>query len=598
MTEHRRQILVTTALPYANGSLHLGHVIEAIQADIWVRFHKMCGHDCYFVSADDTHGTPVMLRAEQEGVKPEQMIENIHLEHATDLNAFHIGLDNYYSTHTAENRDLSYETYRRLNNAGKICSRVIEQLYDPVREMFLPDRFVKGECPQCSAKDQYGDNCEICGATYAPSDLIAPYSVVSGAVPIVKSSEHYFFKLSECDKFLSDWVHGHNKIDGAPRLQAEAANKMKEWLRTGLKDWDISRDAPYFGFEIPGTVGKYFYVWLDAPIGYMASFKNFADRVGIDFGEFWDADSSTELYHFIGKDILYFHALFWPATLHFAGYRLPNAIYTHGFLTINGQKMSKSRGTFITAKRYLENFEAEHLRYYFAAKLNDNIEDINLNFDDLASRMNSDLVGKYINIASRCFGFVSKYFDGRLGHSSASDRLWLEKVKFGDRNLEEAHPILRSREMLTVDEPSMSSKDTDSTVRKGSDIVIAELYAARKYSKAVREIFHLVDIANFFINQEKPWDLAKLPDSRERLHEVCSTVINMFRILTIYLKPILPVTAEKVERLLRIDSLDWADLRSDLPPGHQIDAYERLMERVDISKIPALTIKNTAQAPN
>jgi methionyl-tRNA synthetase len=559
MTKAQRKILVTTALPYANGSLHLGHVIEAVQADIWVRFQRLCGHACHFVSADDTHGTPVMLRAEQEGKTPEQLIAEVHRDHAADLKAFHIDFDNFHTTHAPENRDLTYDTYRRLQAAGKIKSKVIEQLYDPVRNMFLPDRFVKGQCPKCAAKDQYGDNCEVCGATYVPSELIAPYSVVSGAAPVMKPSEHYFFGLSECAPFLSDWVHGCNAVDGGPRLQAAAANKMKEWLGGGLKDWDISRDAPYFGFEIPGTVGKYFYVWLDAPIGYMASFKHFADAAGIDFDEYWAADSTTELYHFIGKDILYFHALFWPATLHAAGFRLPNAVFTHGFLTVNGQKMSKSRGTFITARQYLDHFDPEHLRYYFATKLNGNIEDIDLNYGDLASRVNSDLIGKYINIASRSFGFIGKYFDGQLGAPGAGDRQWLDKVRFGD-----------------------SWDGADAPAR--ADRVIADLYARREYSKAMREIFQLVDIANFFINQEKPWELAKLPQSRARLHEVCSTAVNMFRVLTIYLKPVLPALARNVEALLQIEALLWRDAQTDMAAGHGIGEFRRLMERVDLKE--------------
>ncbi|MFC1750972.1 methionine--tRNA ligase, partial [Pseudomonadota bacterium] len=406
-----RKILVTSALPYANGSIHLGHLVEYIQTDVWVRFQKMRGNECHYVCADDTHGTPVMLRAQAEGITPEQLIERVHGEHLADFTDFHIEFDNYYSTNSDENKELAQAMYISLRDKGLIETRTIEQLYDPEKEMFLPDRFVKGTCPKCKAEDQYGDSCEVCGATYSPAELINPFSSVSGATPIMKESEHYFFKLGECEAFLKSWLLEQG--DNNP-LQSEAANKISEWFESGLRDWDISRDAPYFGFEIPDAPGKYFYVWLDAPIGYMASFKNLCEKKGIDFDSYWKQDSDAEVYHFIGKDILYFHALFWPATLKFSDHRTPNKIFVHGFLTVNGQKMSKSRGTFIMARTYLKHLNPEFLRYYFAAKLNDRIEDIDLNFEDFIQRINSDLVGKYINIASRCANFITKRFEGKL----------------------------------------------------------------------------------------------------------------------------------------------------------------------------------------
>ena len=473
-----RKILVTSALPYANGSIHLGHMVEHIQTDVWVRFQKLRGHECHYCCADDTHGTPVMLAAQKQGIAPEDMIAKVREEHLADFTGFNIGYDNYYSTHSPENKQFSQDIYRALKANGKIESRVIEQLFDPEKQMFLPDRFVKGECPKCHAQDQYGDNCEVCGTTYSPTELINPYSAVSGAKPELRESEHFFFKLGECADFLKAWTSGNNPHDGKPHLQAEALNKMKEWLGEGeettLSDWDISRDAPYFGFEIPDAPGKYFYVWLDAPVGYMASFKNLCDRIGIDFDEYFKADSQTEMYHFIGKDILYFHALFWPAMLHFSGHRAPTGVYAHGFLTVDGQKMSKSRGTFITAKSYLEQgLNPEWMRYYIAAKLNSKIEDIDLNLQDFISRVNSDLVGKYVNIAARASGFIAKRFEGRLKDVSGSALL------------------------------AKLAAESDT---------IAEQYENREYARALRDIMALADAVNEYVDANKPWELAKHTD--------------------------------------------------------------------------------------
>ena len=476
-----RKILVTSALPYANGSIHLGHMVEHIQTDIWVRFQKLRGHDCRYCCADDTHGTPVMLAAQKLGVQPEDMIARVREEHLADFTGFLIGYDNYYSTHSPENKEFSEKIYLALKANGKIESRTIEQLFDPEKQMFLPDRFVKGECPKCHAADQYGDNCEVCGTTYSPTELIKPYSAVSGATPVLKESEHFFFKLGECADYLKQWTSGSTTLsDGReqPHLQPEALNKMNEWLgkdgETALSDWDISRDAPYFGFEIPGAAGKYFYVWLDAPVGYMASFKNLCSRIGIEFDDYFRADSDTEMYHFIGKDILYFHALFWPAMLHFSGHRAPTGVFAHGFLTVDGQKMSKSRGTFITAKSYLEQkLNPEWMRYYIAAKLNSKIEDIDLNLQDFISRVNSDLVGKYVNIAARASGFIAKRFEGRLKDVSGSELL----AKLA------------------------SESET-----------IAEAYESREYAKALRDIMALADAVNEYTDANKPWELAKHSD--------------------------------------------------------------------------------------
>ncbi len=542
-----KKILVTSALPYANGSIHLGHLVEYIQTDIWVRFQKMQGHIVHYVCADDTHGTPIMLRAEKEGITPEALIANVHKEHSADFAEFLVEFDNYYSTNAPENKELSQGIYNKLKAAGKISTKTIEQFYDPVKNMFLPDRFIKGECPKCHAKDQYGDSCEVCGATYNPTELINAYSAVSGAAPIRKETEHYFFKLSECEDFLKEWTRSGT-------LQGEAANKMGEWFESGLNDWDISRDAPYFGFEIPDAPGKYFYVWLDAPIGYMASFKKLCVESGLDFDEYWNKDSSTELYHFIGKDILYFHALFWPATLEYSGYRKPTKIFSHGFLTVNGEKMSKSRGTFITARSYLDHIKnPEYLRYYYAAKLNSTMEDIDLSLDDFVARVNSDLVGKFINIASRTAGFINKRFEGKL-RSSADNQVVVEL--------------------------------------KQSAQTIAEAYEAREYGKALREIMRLADSANGFVAEKAPWVLAKQEGQDEVLQQACSDALEMFRLLTLYLKPVLPKLALEIEQFLNIGPLTWASVVTSLAQGHSINAYEHLITRIDPKLIEAMTEAN------
>jgi methionyl-tRNA synthetase len=549
-----RKILVTSALPYANGSIHLGHLVEYIQTDIWVRFQKMRGHEVHYVCADDTHGTPIMLRAEAEGITPEQLIARVWQEHYDDFAAFHVEFDHYGSTNSDETRDFAQDIYRKLKAADLIDVRSIEQFYDPVKNMFLPDRFIKGECPKCHAKDQYGDNCEVCGAAYAPIELINPYSAVSGAAPVLRNSDHYFFKLSAdtCQQFLRTWTRS-----GA--LQAEAANKMQEWLGTEgenkLSDWDISRDAPYFGFEIPDAPGKYFYVWLDAPVGYMGSFKQLCNKTGIDFDEYWEPDSKAELYHFIGKDILYFHALFWPAMLEHAGFRTPTKLFAHGFLTVNGEKMSKSRGTFITARSYIENIKnTEYLRYYYAAKINGTMEDLDLNLDDFVAKVNSDLIGKYINIASRCAGFIAKRFDGKLGQTDTA-----------------------------------ATADFESVFRSGT---IAHCYEQRDFSRALREIMRLADVANQYIAEQKPWELAKLAGKDVELHTACSTAMTLFRDLTLYLKPVLPVLAGQVEDFLNIPPLAWNDTWQALPAGHTINTYQHLATRLDPKLIEAMTAAN------
>lgn len=552
-----RKILVTSALPYANGSIHLGHMVEHIQTDVWVRFQKLRGHECHYCCADDTHGTPVMLAAQKQGIAPEDMIAKVREEHLADFTGFFIGYDNYYSTHSPENKQFSQDIYRALKANGKIESRVIEQLFDPEKQMFLPDRFVKGECPKCHAQDQYGDNCEVCGTTYSPTELINPYSAVSGAKPELRESEHFFFKLGECADFLKAWTSGNNPHDGKPHLQAEALNKMKEWLGEGeettLSDWDISRDAPYFGFEIPDAPGKYFYVWLDAPVGYMASFKNLCDRIGVDFDEYFKADSQTEMYHFIGKDILYFHALFWPAMLHFSGHRAPTGVYAHGFLTVDGQKMSKSRGTFITAKSYLEQgLNPEWMRYYIAAKLNSKIEDIDLNLQDFISRVNSDLVGKYVNIAARASGFIAKRFEGRL--KDVADSALLAKLA--------------------------AESDT-----------VAEQYENREYARALRDIMALADAVNEYVDANKPWELAKQEGQDERLHEVCSELINAFTMLTAYLAPVLPQTAANAAKFLNLEAITWANTRETLGK-HAINKYKHLMQRVEQKQVDDLIEAN------
>jgi methionyl-tRNA synthetase len=542
-----RKILVTSALPYANGSIHLGHLVEYVQTDIWVRFLKMQGHDVHYVCADDTHGTPIMLRAEKEGITPEQLIARVHKEHSTDFAGFLVDFDNYYSTNSEENRELASTIYKALKVNGKIATKTIEQFYDPVKNMFLPDRFIKGECPKCHAKDQYGDSCEVCGATYNPTELINPFSAVSGAAPVRKETEHYFFKLSECEDFLKSWTRSGT-------LQAEAANKMGEWFESGLSDWDISRDAPYFGFEIPDAPGKYFYVWLDAPIGYMASFKNLCSKTGLNFDEYWKADSQTELYHFIGKDILYFHALFWPATLQYSGYRTPTKVFAHGFLTVNGEKMSKSRGTFITAESYLQHVKnPEYLRYYYAAKLNGSMEDIDLNLEDFVARVNSDLVGKYINIASRTAGFINKRFDGKLKPTGNN-------------------PVVAEMQAQAA--------------------AIAESYEQRDFGRALREIMRLADVANGFVAEKAPWVMAKDEAQADTLQQVCSDALEMFRLLTLYLKPVLPKLAEQIEAFLNVAPLDWQSVNSSLLAGHAINAYEHLITRIDPKQIEAMTEAN------
>jgi len=542
MSDQTRKILVTSALPYANGSIHLGHLVEYIQTDIWSRFQKLRGHECYYVCADDAHGTPIMLRARGEGIEPEKLIERVWKEHTEDFAGFHIGFDNYHSTHSEENRECATLIYERNRDAGHIARRTISQAYDPEAEMFLPDRFIKGTCPKCGAEDQYGDNCEVCGATYAPTELKNPVSAVSGATPIEKDSEHLFFKLADFEKTLKDW---HK----AGHVQAEMANKLDEWFEAGLADWDISRDAPYFGFEIPDAQGKYFYVWLDAPIGYMASFRNFCDRQGLDFDAFWGADSQAELYHFIGKDIIYFHALFWPAMLHGAGFRMPTAVYAHGFLTVDGAKMSKSRGTFIKARTYLKHLNPEYLRYYFAAKLSSRIDDLDLNLEDFAQRVNADLVGKVVNIASRCAGFIKKRFDGKLAASCAEPALYNTFVRTGEE--------------------------------------IAADFEAREFGRAVRKIMALADQANQYIDEKAPWVVAKQEGRDAELHDICSVGINLFRVLVGYLKPILPRLAEDSEQFLNIEPMAW-DTQAEPLLGHKINKFKPLMTRVDMDRIHAM----------
>ncbi|MGH8620990.1 MAG: methionine--tRNA ligase, partial [Burkholderiales bacterium] len=518
--QQQRHLFVTSALPYANGAIHLGHLVEYIQTDIWVRFHRMQGHKVHYIGADDTHGTPMMLRAEADGITPEELIERVWHEHRRDFDGFQISFDNYYTTHSRETRELAETFYRRLDAARLIAKRSVEQFYDPVKAMFLPDRYIKGECPKCGAKDQYGDACEVCGAIYNPTDLKNPYSTVSGAQPVRKSSEHHFFRLGACEAFLKEWTRS-----GA--LQPEAANKLDEWFRAGLNDWDISRDAPYFGFEIPGAPGKYFYVWLDAPIGYLGSFRHYCDRrraagKPVDFDAFTDAKKAaaagTEMIHFIGKDILYFHALFWPAMLENAGFRTPSRIYAHGFLTVNGEKMSKSRGTFITAESYLEQgLNPEWLRYYYAAKLGPTMEDIDLNLEDFVARVNSDLIGKYINIISRCAAILARHFGGAV---------------------------------LAEDPKGPVKSRGYSMIAYGSEDLISDAFANREFGKAIREIMRVVDLVNQRIDQDKPWDMAKITEKRAELHRLCSDCVNAFRILTYYLAPVLPGTAEKVADLL------------------------------------------------
>jgi methionyl-tRNA synthetase len=537
-----RKILVTSALPYANGPIHLGHLVEYIQTDIWVRFQKQRGQQCYYVCADDTHGTPIMLRADKEGITPETLIGKVWQQHNADFQEFSVAFDNYHSTHSDENRELSAMIYSQLRDAGHISSRTITQAFDPVKQMFLPDRFIKGDCPKCGAAEQYGDGCEVCGATYSPTDLKNAVSALSGEKPIEKESVHYFFDLANFTDMLAAWTN-------AGHLQAEVTNKLAEWLQGGLQQWDISRDAPYFGFEIPDAPSKYFYVWLDAPIGYMASFKNLCAKTGLNFDEFWAKDSDAELYHFIGKDIIYFHALFWPAMLSGAGLRTPTAIFAHGFLTVNGEKMSKSRGTFITARTYLEHLNPEYLRYYFAAKLSGGVDDIDLNFDDFSQRVNSDLVGKVVNIASRCSGFIAKRFANGLSADCAEPALF--------------------DSFIAVNE------------------TVAEFYEAREYAKAMREIMALADKANQYIDEKKPWLIAKEEGQDAQLQAVCSMGLNLFRVLAAYLKPVIPTLASEAESFLNIPSQGWVAGMQPLLV-HTINDFKPLMTRVDADKITAI----------
>lgn len=547
----KRKILVTSALPYANGPIHLGHLVEYIQTDIWARFQRLRNNTCYHVCADDAHGTPIMLRARQDAITPEELIAATKKEHEADFADFLIDFDNYYTTHSEENREFASSIYLKLREAGHINTRTIKQAYDPEAKMFLPDRFIKGTCPKCSADDQYGDNCEVCGATYDSTELKNPVSAVSGATPIEKDSEQYFFKLSDFTEMLQAWLH-------AGHVQTEIANKLSEWFDEGLKDWDISRNAPYWGFEIPDAPGKYFYVWMDAPMGYMASFKNFCDREDINFDDFWSADSKNELYHFIGKDIARFHTLFWPAVLDGAGYRKPTAIFCHGFLTVNGQKMSKSRGTFIKARTYLDNLNPEYLRYYYTAKLSSGVDDIDLNFADFMQRVNSDLVGKVINIASRCAGFITKKFDGQLSAELPETDLYNDIVAAGEQ--------------------------------------IATHFENREYNKAVREIMAQADKANVYIDENKPWVLSKEAGREDDVQQICTQGLNMFRLLMTYLKPILPATAEKSERFLNT-KLHWSNI--DIPLlSHRINKFEPLLTRIEKEQIDAITEASTENMPS
>jgi methionyl-tRNA synthetase len=538
----KRKILVTQALPYANGGIHLGHLMEAIQTDIWVRLQKLRGHDCIFVCADDAHGTAIMLSAESQGISSEQLIAKVNEEHQRDYAAFSIGFDNFYSTHSNENRELSESIYKALDANGHIDRRKIKQLFDPEKNLFLADRYIKGACPKCKTEDQYGDNCEACGSTYSPAELINPRSTISGATPIEKESEHFFFDLPQFSDMLKEWTRSGT-------LQDAVANKLSEWLDDELQQWDISRDAPYFGFEIPGAPGKFFYVWLDAPIGYMASFKNFCEREDYNFDEFWKPGHDTELYHFIGKDIINFHTLFWPAMLSSAGYRTPTAVFVHGFLTVDGTKMSKSRGTFVNASTYLDHLNPEYLRYYLAAKLSNGIDDLDLNLEDFAQRVNSDLVGKVVNIASRCAGFIGKGFDGFLSVELDNEELIKE-------------------------------------IQAGKDEITQHL-EQREYSKAIRLIMALADKANQYINDKQPWVIAKTDSQSVELQQICSTGINAFRLLICYLKPVLPVMAKEAESFLAVDPLVWSDI-DKLLLGSKINKFKPLMTRVEADKVQAM----------
>ncbi|KHN50262.1 methionine--tRNA ligase [Aeromonas hydrophila] len=543
MATDPRTMLVTCALPYANGSIHLGHMLEHIQADIWVRYQRMRGHQVHFVCADDAHGTPIMLKAQQLGITPEEMIAAVSKEHQADFAGFNISFDNYHSTHSDENRELAELIYGRLQAGGKIKSRTISQLFDPEKSMFLPDRFVKGTCPKCKSPEQYGDNCDSCGATYSPTELIDPKSAVSGATPVMKDSEHFFFDLPQFEKWLAEWVRGSGAI------QEEMANKMQEWFESGLQQWDITRDAPYFGFEIPGAPGKYFYVWLDAPIGYMASFKNLCNKRGdIDFDSYWKADSEAELYHFIGKDIAYFHCLFWPSMLEGAGFRKPTKVNVHGYVTVNGAKMSKSKGTFIKASTYLNHLDPECLRYYYAAKLNSRIDDLDLNLDDFVARVNADVVNKLVNLASRNAGFIAKRFDGKLAATCAEPELYAEFAN--------------------------------------ARTAIAEAYESREFSRAIREIMALADKANRYVDDKAPWVIAKQEGADAELQAVCSVGINLFRVLMAYLKPVMPLLAERAEAFLA-ETLSWDGI--DMPlVDHTVAPFKALFSRIEPAKIEAM----------
>ena len=563
-----RKLFVTTALPYANGNFHIGHIMEYIQADIWVRFQRMCGHQVNFVGADDAHGAPIMIAAEKAGITPQQFVANIAAGRKPYLDGFHIAFDNWHSTDGVENHELAQAIYRDLKANGLIESRTIEQFFDPEKNMFLPDRFIKGECPNCHAQDQYGDNCEVCSKVYSPTDLIKPYSALSGATPVLKSSEHFFFKLSDprCLDFLNQWTR-ENDGDGQPRLQSEVLNKISEWLKldengkTAMGDWDISRDAPYFGIAIPDAPGKYFYVWLDAPIGYLASLKNLLDRRGEDFAAYM-ADPALEQVHFIGKDIITFHTLFWPAMLKFSGRKAPNKIFVHGFLTVNnGEKMSKSRGTGLDPLKYLSlGMNPEWLRYYIAAKLNGRNEDIDFNAEDFQARVNADLIGKFVNIASRAAGFIAKRFEGQLSTVSAEGRELLDSLCDQNKSIQ-------------------------------------GYYEARDTARALREIMLLADRVNEYVDQNKPWEIAKHADQNARLAEVCSTCIEAFRVLSAYLKPVLPELAAQVEQFLGCTALDFVTLAQPLGTGHRIGAYRHLMQRVDPKQLEALFEPPAAPEP-
>ncbi|HDL5699149.1 TPA: methionine--tRNA ligase [Mannheimia haemolytica] len=541
MANQKRKMLVTCALPYANGAIHLGHMLEHIQADIWVRFQRMRGNEVHFVCADDAHGTPIMLNADKLGITPEQLIEKAKADHEADFAGFNISFDNYHSTHSEENRQITTDIYKTLKANGFIKSKVISQLFDPEKNMFLPDRFVKGTCPKCKAEDQYGDNCEVCASTYSPMDLINPRSAVSGATPVVKESEHFFFDLPSFEGMLKEWTRSGS-------LQPEIANKMQEWFESGLQQWDISRDAPYFGFEIPDAENKFFYVWLDAPIGYMASFKNLCERAGINFDEFWQKDSTTELYHFIGKDIVYFHSLFWPAMLEGSGYRKPTNVFAHGYVTVDGAKMSKSRGTFIQANTYLKHLDPECLRYYYAAKLNDRIEDLDFNLDDFVQRVNSDIVNKLVNLASRNAGFIAKRFEGKLAEKLDDEALFNEFTAQAE--------------------------------------TIANFYENREFNKAIRAVMELTDKANKYIDDKAPWVIAKEEGKEAELQAVCSMGIELFRVLMSYLKPVLPKLAERAEAFLQSE-LRWDNIATPLF-GHTVAPFKSLFSRLEKKQIDAV----------